>query len=96
MNVSVERSGGFAGLRQVLGPVATEELPDSERDEVHRLVASLPPADSLGVPDAFHYRVIVEGAPDGDGSVDTTNPTQLIDTLVAAGASWRPVGPVVG
>ena len=71
MQITVNKTGGFAGVRQQLGPVETSSLDSEVADQVRRLVTESDffhlSEDLQGTPvyDGFHYAVQVS-----DGAVE--------------------------
>src|SRR4051812_7092489 len=98
MRISVERSGGFAGLREVLGPVDTASAPASVRSDIDAVVSRArslslqSAAPRAPLPDAFSYRVRIDDGRDttlhGEDLGDLPI-TALIKLLRSTGASWR-------
>jgi hypothetical protein len=92
MKVSVERSGGFAGLRQRLSTVDTDDLPAQDRDAVTQLVTDVESTTpGRPMPDAFTFLVTVEHAPGSTNTFQTADAAALVRALTAAGATWRPL-----
>lgn len=62
MRIAVTRSGGFAGLRRCK-ELRTEGHPDADRLEELARTALAAEQDTagLGVPDALHYEITVDG-----------------------------------
>jgi hypothetical protein len=63
MRVTIERSGGFAGiaLRREVDSASLDEL---ERTTLERLVhdaVAVPPSESRAMPDAYQYDVAIDG-----------------------------------
>ena len=95
MNISVRRTGGFAGLTEELGTVDTEHLDSTLAQQIEEKIRSLNffalPAtvagDSVGA-DMYRYEITVrEGdhthtvAFQDDGSPQTAPLRQLVDTI---------------
>lgn len=88
VNITVVRSGGFAGLRRTWRVDIDAESPSAVDDWVH-IVAACPWSEGLdtdgdGVPDRFVFAITVESLP--GGSVDDTE-------LKATLPETRVVGP---
>lgn len=84
MQITVTRTGGFAGLHQQLGPVDSSSLESEVADQVGRLVSEL---------DFFHLPESLQGAPVMDGFRYTV---QIIDgdhehTVATEGIADDPV-----
>ena len=62
MRIVLDRSGGFANIR-VHREVDTSTLPRAEAEEIERLAtgARKAPASSAPMPDAFTYRITIDG-----------------------------------
>lgn len=84
MQITVNKTGGFAGVNQRLGPVETSSLDPGVADQVRRIVTESDffhlPEDLQGAPvyDGFHYAVQVL-----DGTAE--------HTVILAGMSDDPV-----
>ncbi len=64
MRIELDRSGGFANIR-VHREVDTAALPRAEAEEIERLAAEArnTPVSSAPMPDAFTYRITIDGVP---------------------------------
>ena len=101
MKVTVERSGGFAGIRRVYGPVDTDDLAPERAAALGELVGAAeaaPPGQPL--PDDFGYRVTVEGGAGPERTFATSSAAgaelaAAVSTAVAAGAAAVPPSPPV-
>jgi len=69
MKIQVDRSGGFAGIRQQ-AVIDTDQLDPKERQELQGLLESsdffnpsLGPVSAQAAPDRFHYSITVEDGP---------------------------------
>lgn len=95
MKITVKRSGGFAGIEEILVDLDTEQLEESDAENVGLMIeetglleepASIS-AETIGA-DLQHYEIeIVDGETeyriefDDDGSDETTLLRKLVDTL---------------
>jgi hypothetical protein len=78
MRITLDRSGGFANIR-VHRQVDTSMLPRAEAEEIERLAteARKTPASSAPMPDAFTYRITIDGV-----SYSMTEPSGAWETLI--------------
>jgi hypothetical protein len=69
MQITITRTGGFAGVRQRLGPVETASLDSGIADQASRIVTEVDffhlPQSMQGAPvyDGFHYAIQVSDGP---------------------------------
>ena len=99
MNITVVRSGGFAGLRRTWRVVVNDESSDAVDEWLH-IVDACPWSDAVdldgdGVPDRFVFVVTVDALPDESASASHLHATlpesrvvgpwrQLIDRVQAS------------
>jgi len=78
MRITLDRSGGFANIR-VHREVDTGTLPRAEAEEIERLAAEArdTPAASAPMPDAFTYRIAIDGV-----GFSMTEPSGAWETLI--------------
>ncbi len=103
MQITVTKTGGFAGVHQRLGPVETSSLESEVADQVGRIVTELDffhlpkSLQAKPVQDGFHYAVqVIDGA--GEHTVETAGTSndpavtrlhELIELLdEAVGFGW--------
>jgi hypothetical protein len=83
MRITIERTGGLAGINQVLATYDTDELTKDEVDAVHRAATALAAAFACGVTaeigaDLITYRVAID---DTTYDIAGEAPPELTDPL---------------